>query len=414
MAAIILRYPVHRHSTPPIASMTSSSRGDGFFSISAVAATSIPGVHAPHWAAPCSRKDRCNRRPASRCAKPSTVVTSHPSTCPADIRQAQTGSPSSNMVQAPQSPASHPTLVPVKPSSSRRTRDSRCDGELVTTTLRPFTRNAIDCASASGSNSRAVAISKNSYASIQSPLYRRQRSIHPVFSRRPYVINRGQAMEVFLPHSLPKPLANHRPDQLLLKLAQSSSHRRARSHRDPRISNPARIVHQNHRRDHRNRNHQISARSQLHKRRRRALYHPRHQHRRQQLVCPPLRLPVSHNKFSQRHAPRTRLRNQFYVRIQRQERRHAIRCRGSVAQITRHRTPILNLYRPHLARRSLQRIQTPGKRSADDFAPGRKPANSNPVRLCRNSTQLTKSRNIHHRAANRTVAECRIEIRPAR
>ena len=43
-------------------------------------------------------------------------------------------------VQAPQSPASQPIFVPVRPSCSRRTRESRRVGGAVTETSRPFTR----------------------------------------------------------------------------------------------------------------------------------------------------------------------------------------------------------------------------------------------------------------------------------
>src|SRR6202521_862571 len=161
IAAMIFRYPVHRQSTPPIASMTSFSCGAGFLSTKAVAATSIPGVQAPHCAAPWVRNACCNLAPTFVSASPSTVVTSHPSTCPVATRHAQTGSPSNRTVQAPQSPASHPTLVPVNPSSSRSTRDSRCNGELETLTTRPFTRNAMNCASVSVLGSRVAAISRS-------------------------------------------------------------------------------------------------------------------------------------------------------------------------------------------------------------------------------------------------------------
>src|SRR3984957_7493683 len=62
IALTIFRYPVQRQSTPPIASMTSASLGARLLSRSAVAATSIPGVQAPHCAAPCARKDGENGR----------------------------------------------------------------------------------------------------------------------------------------------------------------------------------------------------------------------------------------------------------------------------------------------------------------------------------------------------------------
>ena len=59
---------------------------------------------------------------------PSTVVTRRPPRWRPAVRQAQTGLPSSSTVQAPQSPASQPTLVPVRPSSSRSTSASRRAG----------------------------------------------------------------------------------------------------------------------------------------------------------------------------------------------------------------------------------------------------------------------------------------------
>src|SRR5260370_17674168 len=158
---MIFRYPVHRQSTPPMASITAFSCGAEFLSSKAVAATSIPGVQAPHCAAPWVRNACCNFPPTFVSANPSTVVTSHPSTCPVATRHAQTGSPSNRTVQAPQSPASHPTLVPVSLSSSRSTRDSRCNGELETHTTRPFTRNAMNCASVSARGSRVPSISRS-------------------------------------------------------------------------------------------------------------------------------------------------------------------------------------------------------------------------------------------------------------
>jgi hypothetical protein len=46
-------------------------------------------------------------------------------------------------VQAPQSPASQPTFVPVSLSSSRSTADSRVTGWTDTDTGTPFTSNAM-------------------------------------------------------------------------------------------------------------------------------------------------------------------------------------------------------------------------------------------------------------------------------
>ena len=61
------------------------------------------------------------RQPAVAAQGPRRSSTARPATWPTGTRQAQTGSPSSSTVQAPQSPASQPTLVPVRPRSSRST-----------------------------------------------------------------------------------------------------------------------------------------------------------------------------------------------------------------------------------------------------------------------------------------------------
>ena len=65
--------------------------------------------------------------------------TLRPATPAAGTRQAQTGSSSSMTVQAPQSPASQPTFVPVRCSSSRSTDDNRRTGGTSTETAAPLT-----------------------------------------------------------------------------------------------------------------------------------------------------------------------------------------------------------------------------------------------------------------------------------
>ncbi|OWK20273.1 hypothetical protein AJ88_32395 [Mesorhizobium amorphae CCBAU 01583] len=61
----------------------------------------------------------------------------------AGIRQAQTGSPSTSTVQAPQSPASQPTLVPVSRKSSRSTEERRRTGGTKTLTAAPLTSKSM-------------------------------------------------------------------------------------------------------------------------------------------------------------------------------------------------------------------------------------------------------------------------------
>ena len=89
---------------------------------------SRPGVQMPHCAAPCARKDACRRRqPAvgkafDRAHRAARDLADRRS------RQAQTGAPSSSTVQAPQSPASQPTLVPVSRKMVAQHRRKPCDG----------------------------------------------------------------------------------------------------------------------------------------------------------------------------------------------------------------------------------------------------------------------------------------------
>ena len=71
--------------------------------------------------------------------------TAGPAAEPTGTRQAQTGSPSSSTVQAPQSPASQPTLVPVSRRWSRSTAESRVTGWTDTETGAPLTSKVIAC-----------------------------------------------------------------------------------------------------------------------------------------------------------------------------------------------------------------------------------------------------------------------------
>ena len=76
----------------------------------------MPGVQKPHCRPWVSRKACCSGWSSSGLsARPSTVCDLVPSAWTASIRQERTGSPSSSTVQAPQTPCSQPTWVPVRP-----------------------------------------------------------------------------------------------------------------------------------------------------------------------------------------------------------------------------------------------------------------------------------------------------------
>ena len=82
-------------------------------------------------------------------ARPSTVVSSWPSACTASIRHERTGSPSTSTVQAPQTPCSQPTWVPVRPRSWRRksASDVRTRRPCVRSGCRSRSRRSIGVAS---------------------------------------------------------------------------------------------------------------------------------------------------------------------------------------------------------------------------------------------------------------------------
>ncbi len=92
----------------------------------------------PHCAAPCSRNARRKRSVSPRGPTPSTVSIDAPPACAVGTRQAHTCWPSRSTVQAPQSPASQPILVPVRPSSLRSVSASDANGAATAVTGRPF------------------------------------------------------------------------------------------------------------------------------------------------------------------------------------------------------------------------------------------------------------------------------------
>src|SRR6266849_6755887 len=74
---------------------------------------------------------------------PSTVLTRRPAQARPRARQESTGWSSSNTVQVPHSPSSHPCLVPVRPQSSRRTSSSVLCGANATSVCSPFSAKAM-------------------------------------------------------------------------------------------------------------------------------------------------------------------------------------------------------------------------------------------------------------------------------
>src|SRR3546814_6832054 len=91
-----------------------------------------PGVQKPHWSPWHSRSaDWTGDSSPSGDAMPSTVVTSLPSACTANMRHERTAAPSTRTVHAPHTPCSQPRWVPVRWQRSRRKSASVSRGSTV-------------------------------------------------------------------------------------------------------------------------------------------------------------------------------------------------------------------------------------------------------------------------------------------
>jgi hypothetical protein len=97
-----------------MASRASSRVGVGWSRRYAATVVTNPGVQNPHCSAWHSWKACCTGPiPPSGARRPSIVVIAAPSRETANSRQDRIGAPSTSTVQAPQTPCSQPTWVPV-------------------------------------------------------------------------------------------------------------------------------------------------------------------------------------------------------------------------------------------------------------------------------------------------------------
>src|SRR4030095_5241586 len=129
---------------PESASRICFAEGAGFSRRSSVAATIIPGVQKPHCIAWVSQKACWRGRRPSGGVRPSMVVTLAPSSCTAKRRQLRALAPSTKTVQAPQTPCSQPTWVPVSPRYCRRKSASAWRTATSRSTAPPLTVRRIE------------------------------------------------------------------------------------------------------------------------------------------------------------------------------------------------------------------------------------------------------------------------------
>ena len=151
------------------------------------------------------------RRPGPRRSRPCG-----PRPGPSATRQAQTCSPSSSTVQAPQSPASQPTLVPVRPRSSRSAAARRVTG------------------GPSQATGLAVQGEVDRSSARSSPAARRSSvddRVAPIVGAAAHVVDRRERRELRGIDPVGQPIAR-RADQRGLERRQALGDRRAGADRD--------------------------------------------------------------------------------------------------------------------------------------------------------------------------------------
>src|SRR5712692_4851274 len=124
---------------PDSALRISSSLGFGLCWINSYAVIRKPGVQKPHCSPCFSQKAFWRGCISPLRANPSTVITSWPLACTANIRHERTLCPSTSTVQEPQAPCSQPRFVPVNPRSSRNTSASKRRGSTTRRWVSPLT-----------------------------------------------------------------------------------------------------------------------------------------------------------------------------------------------------------------------------------------------------------------------------------
>jgi len=159
------------------------------------------------------------------------------------------------------------------------------------------------------------------------------------------------------------------------------------------------------RRNHNNGNNQIPPRPQLEKRGDRILNAPGNTNRSEKLVGPPCRLAIAKNELAERERAGSVAGRKNQFSVESKQRGDAVRGRRSVAQIAGDRGRILDLHGANFARGGLEAVETAGKRSGENFAPGCSSAEHKVFRGGLNPPDFGKPRYIQHRPEERPVAK---------
>ena len=187
------------------------------------------------------------------------VVIARPSACAVGTRQAQTCSPSSSTVQAPQSPASQPIFVPVRRSRSRSVSASEAKGRAWTVRRSPLTRRV----KVRGRHAAIPLRPGRRPGEIGEAVGdERARRRHAVGAARPHVVDRGKAGQVPR-RDQARGFGARDADEFGFQRGQAPRHRRAGPDRDARRDDAARRVRLDRRRDHGDGDHEVAPCAEL-------------------------------------------------------------------------------------------------------------------------------------------------------
>ena len=120
------------------------------------------------------------------------------------------------------------------------------------------------------------------------------------------------------------------------------------------------------------------------------------------------RLPLMKPASGKRRTPSPD--DQFHLRLEGKQRRHAVGGRRGVAEIACDRSGVLDLHRADLAAGGLKRGESGRQAGADDVGPGRPPADADRVRRDGDAAQGSDGGEIDDPPGQRPVDKRRVKI----
>ena len=276
---------------------------------------------------------------------------------PRATMQAHTASPSTSTVQAPQSPAWQPILVPVRPRSSRSTSERRREGSATTTrsvalTRRRTTGNGLRLAG----GHRPASGSAHAQLRQRAPQQRRG-GVEAVGGARPEIVDRRQRREVGRHDAGGEVRAERLAEQPGFQRRQAQGARRTAADGDAGARDATlRVGVQDHR-DHRHRDRQVAPAAELEEGRAGAPAAGRDLDGHHQLVRATGGSTAAEHEIGDADAALADGAAQHHDRIERHQHRRAVGRGRGIAEVAGDGAGVLDLHAADLARRELQAVE---------------------------------------------------------